>query len=364
MNQRDQQTMTDMGKRVRNSSKSLPEISIIIVNWNSKDYVRQCLTSLFTHCRSVNFEVIVVDGASFDGCDEMLAREFPTVIFVQSPENVGFARANNLGAQHAAGQFLLLLNPDTLFLDDALKQLLDRLKSLSAAGAVGCRLLNADRTLQTSCVQAFPTVLNRALDSEYLRRRFPEWKLWGIAVFNKLNGGPAVVDAISGACILLPKAVFVSIGGFTEHYFMYGEDIDLCFKIKLSGRLVYFVPEAQLVHFGGGSTKQAASNFSTLTLLQSTNLFLRRNRGLSISITHRAVMSMTAFVRLLLIFPLMLVGDRFVRHGTNSLRKWFTVLRWSLGLVPSARAPITTVISKAAETDCHRPRLIVTKESK
>lgn len=319
-------------------------VSIIIVNWNSKDYVRQCLTSLFTHCRSVNYEVIVVDGASFDGCGEMLSREFPAVKFVQSPENVGFARANNLGAQHAQGQFLLLLNPDTLFLDDALGRLLDCLKALPRAGAVGCRLLNTDRTLQTSCVQAFPTVLNQALDSEYLRRRFSGWRLWGIAALYDPRGGPAVVEAISGACILLPKTLFVSIGGFTEHYFMYGEDMDLCFKIKHSGWLVYYIPEAHLVHFGGGSTSKAASNLSTVMLHQSINRFLRLNRGLSSAIAHRAGMSMTALVRLLLILPLMLFGDRFVRHGSDSLRKWLAILRWSLGLVPTANTPLSTGI--------------------
>lgn len=349
MNQSDQQTVAaNLGTGRRRLTNSPPDISVIIINWNSKDYVHQCLTSLATHCRSVDYEVIVVDGASFDGCAEMLAREFPTVKFVQSTENVGFARANNLGVKHAQGHFLLLLNPDTLLLNDALGRLLDRLNSLPGAGAVGCQLLNANRTLQTSCVQAFPTVLNQALNSEYLRRRFPDWRLWGTAALKDLNGGPAVVEAISGACILLPKALFLSIGGFTEDYFMYGEDMDLCFKIKRSGRLVYFIPDTQLVHFGGGSTRQATSNFATVMLHKSTGQFLRLNRGRSSAIAHRAVMTMTALVRLLLILPLMLLGDRFVRHGTDSLRKWLAILRWSLGLVPTSSTPASTAISRAA----------------
>jgi GT2 family glycosyltransferase len=320
------------------------DVSVIIVNWNSQAYVRQCLTSLFTHCRSQKLEVLVVDGASFDGCDEMLAREFPSVRFVQSPVNVGFARANNLGARHAIGRHLLLLNPDTEFIEDSLSSLVARLESLPGAVAVGCRLLNRDRTLQKSCVQSFPTVLNQMLDSEFLRRRFPRSRLWGMAALERTE--PTEVEVLSGACILVRRECFERIGGFTERYFMYGEDLDLCFKLRKAGGRVYHVPDTSLVHFGGGSTAQAASNFSTVMMRDSVYKFIRFNRSLPSALAYRFSMTVTALVRLALMAPLMLFGRRIVRHGSGSWRKWGAILRWSVGFSPGrpAAAPAAPAV--------------------
>src|SRR5450432_96179 len=157
------------------------DLSIIIVNWNSVDFLRGCLVSICQPPQSISLEVIVVDNASYDGCDSMLAREFPRVRFIQSHENIGFARACNLGHQHSAGRILLFLNPDTKIVGNALADLVSGLDSLPDAGAIGCKLLNADGTLQKSCIQSFPTILNQCLDSEALRSRFPRSRLWGMA---------------------------------------------------------------------------------------------------------------------------------------------------------------------------------------
>src|SRR5579863_881911 len=140
------------------------DLSVIIINWNSKDFVRECLTSLFANCRSVPMEVIVADGGSFDGCGEMLAKEFPAVKFVQIKENIGFGRANNEAVRHATGPYLMLLNPDTVLHEDTARIMVERLKSLPQAGAVGCKHLNTDRSLQATCIQSYPTVLNQLMD--------------------------------------------------------------------------------------------------------------------------------------------------------------------------------------------------------
>jgi GT2 family glycosyltransferase len=312
-------------------------VSIIIVNWNSKDYLQRCLRSLSEKAASVSHEVIVVDGASFDGCGEMLAQEFPSVFFIQSPDNIGFARANNLGARQAQGKYLLLLNPDTLFIENTIRIMLDRIESLPKAGAVGCKLLNADRSLQTSCVQAFPTVLNQALDSEFLRRQCPDWKMWGMTCFNASSSQPFPVEVISGACILVPRAVFTAVGGFTEHYFMYSEDVDLCYKIKQSGYTVYYTSETSLVHFGGASSGQAVSNFATIMLRQSIYDYFCLNRNRLVAIAYRSAMAVSALVRLLGMAPLMLFRKRIVQHGAGSMQKWLAVLRWSSGFATAAR---------------------------
>ena len=289
------------------------------------------MRSLSRHHKATDFEVVVVDSGSFDGCAEMLAAEFPSAIFLQSEENLGFARANNLGASRACGQSVLFLNPDTEFIEDTIQVLAAQLETLPGAGAVGCRLLNRDRSLQTSCVQPFPTVLNRVIDSEFLRRRFPRWKIWGM---RPLFAGRAVpVDAVSGACILMERQFFLSIGGFAEVYFMYGEDVDLCYKIKQAGLRVYYIPETSLLHFGGGSSQQSASNFSNVMLRESTYRFMQRHRGTVTAILFRSATTVVSMARMILVALLLpFPGRSVVQHGAGSLQKWLAILRWGLGL--------------------------------
>lgn len=313
------------------------DLSVIIVNWNSKDYVRQCLASLFHHTAASRPEVIVVDGASFDGCDAMLAAEFPTVRFVQSPTNVGFGRANNLGVEHATRTHLLLLNPDTELTENAPAMLLEWAARLPDAGAIGCRLLNKDGVLQTSCVQSFPTVLNQLLDSEFLRGAFPKSSLWGMAPLLGDRDQVHVAEAISGACILVRRDRFLAVGGFTPSYFMYGEDLDLCCKLQRAGFRNYFVPQTSVIHFGGGSSSRAPSDFSTVMMRQSVQHFLRLNQGAGAAALYRATLGGSAVLRLMLIGPMLLFRRGVVQHGRDSFRKWKAILRWACGF-PTATA--------------------------
>jgi GT2 family glycosyltransferase len=338
MNLRDQQILADLSEFHGKSAHPPPDISVIIVNWNSKDYLRGCLQSLAKHSPTdLTYEVIVVDGASYDGCAEMLAREFPDVRFIQSPDNIGFARANNLGASIATGWSLLLLNPDTELIEDSLSALHSALTNLPNAGAVGCRLLNVDRTLQTSSVLTFPTVFNRIFDSEFLRDLFPRAAVWGMAALYSGKSDPVEVEAISGACILTKRASFVSIGGFSNGYFMYGEDIELCYKFWQAEFKVFHVPTTSIVHFGGGSSRQAASNFSAIMMRESCYRFMQTYRGGMTAVTYRTLMGFSALIRLLLIPPLLFFGNRIVRHGSDSLRKWRAVFLWSIGRAVSNR---------------------------
>jgi hypothetical protein len=306
----------------------LPDVSIIIVNWNSKDFLRQCLRSVFRYTQGVSFEVIVVDNASFDGCAQMLAREFPSVIFVQSAENIGFARANNLGVRYSRGRHLLFLNPDTELLEDSIAILRQQIESFPDVSAVGCRLLNSDGTLQTSCVQSFPTTLNQLLDADFLQRRFPHWRLWGTAALHSRQRAPARVEAVSGACLFVSREVFDRIAGFTETYFMYGEDLDLCFKIKQAGYRVYHTGETNVIHHGCGSSRQDSQAHSDVIMRESVYRFLRLNRGIASANCYRVAMACAALIRIPLIVSLL----GFERSLARSLRKWWSILRWSVGL--------------------------------
>jgi len=278
--------------------------------------------------------VIVVDNASFDGCGELLASEHPEVIFIQSQINLGFARANNLGAKKSRGKFLLFLNPDTEVRDRTLDRLFDHLSSLPGAGAVGCRLLNSDGSLQLSCVQSFPTIINQVLDAHVLRRIFPRAGLWGTAGLFEKCEAPVKVEAVSGACLMIRREVFDQVGGFSSDYFMYGEDLDLCFKTRRQGLDNYHCGEAVVVHHGGGSSRQAQSSFATIMIRKSVKRFLRKYHGRYYSGGYQMAMSGAALVRLA--FLMALIPAFAVRGRTSSwlssIHKWLAIFCWGLGL--------------------------------
>ncbi len=306
-------------------------VSILIVNWNSRHYVRQCLESIRSTCAAIAPQIIVVDAGSHDGCGAMLASDFPDAVFVQSDVNIGFGRANNLGFARARGEALLLLNPDTELRPGALDGLLDGLRGLPQAGILGPRILNSDGSLQTSCVRAFPTPLNQAMDSEWLRRRFPGWALWGTGRALR-SSQPVEVDALSGACMLLPSETFRRMGGFSPEFFMYGEDLDLCFNVRQLGLKRYYVPAAAVVHHGGKSSGQQFKKFPVVLMRAADHRLIAKWRGRGAARRYRAFMAFSALLRLLLLTPAAALarGDTR-RRRLDSLRKWWANLRWTLG---------------------------------
>jgi GT2 family glycosyltransferase len=311
------------------------DLSIIVVNWNSSHYVRKCLESIFRQTKGIEFEVIVIDNASYDGCGQILASEFSDIKFIQSKENLGFASANNLGFDHSQGSNLLFLNPDTEVIGPAINIMFSSLQSIHDAGAVGARLLNTDLSVQTSCIQPFPTILNQVLDFEYLHLRFPKFELWGVKPLFFNNGKPEEVEVICGACIMIKRRVFEMVGMFSEDYFMYTEDIDLCYKIHRGGHKVYYINDATIVHHGGGSSKQSeGNNLNYVLKRESISKFLSKNNGPCTAFLYRFSTALISILRLAVITVCLPVAIMLHRMDTFSpkLTKWVKVLRWSLGL--------------------------------
>lgn len=303
------------------------KLSILIINWNSKDYLRECLLSIRGTRDVLPPQIIVVDGGSFDGCAEMVVREFPEVDFVQSPANVGFGQSNNLGFQEVTGDAVLLLNPDTQLQAGALSELLAGLLDLPDAGLIGARLLNSDGSLQLSCVHPLPTPWNAAFDSDCLRRRW--WRMKGPVAGSE----PMEVEAVSGACMLLRSEVFRRLGGFDPRYFMYAEDMDLCLKVRRSGLKIYHVPRAAVVHHGGGSSKTQFSRFSTVMIREAIGIYFRSNFGCLQAGQYRILMGGTAGARILTFICACLVTGKANRKANwVSVLKWWAVFRWSLGM--------------------------------
>lgn len=311
-----------------------PDVSIIIVNWNSREYLSKCLKTVFAAPGELAVEVIVIDNASYDGSEEMVRQSVPAATFIQGRENLGFARANNAAAACATGRNLLLLNPDTEVVGGALERMVRFLDANPDAGAVGCKLLNTDGSLQTSCVQAFPTVSNQVLDSEFLRRMLPRSNLWGTQAFLDKRAAPAEVEALSGACILVRREAFLAVGQFTEDYFMYSEDIDLCFKLKEAGLCNHYLGDVCVIHHGGQSSGASSeSQFGNVLMRESIAQFLRRHRGPGYARAYRVAIAFTALARLgalgiALVLGLGLYKPRALQNG---LRKWTSVLRWTVG---------------------------------
>lgn len=318
-----------------------PDLSIVIVNWRSSGFLEKCLLSIRANPANSAFEIVVIDNASFDGCAELLKKDFPEVKFIQAQENVGFARANNQAFRLTTGRNILFLNPDTEIVGDALSTLARVADAISNVGALGPKLLETDGSLQHS-VWAFPCILNQSLDAEYLRTRFPKSFLWGMKALFDEERSPKPVDVISGACLLVPRAVFETVGGFTESYFMYAEDVDLCYKIKRGGFERYFVPEAVVVHHGGRSSgKTSEENFASILQRESRLRFFRGTRGALYANAYRLATGVVAILRLLLIF----LGTVIPGTGARKMqlkasgRKWRAIFCWFIGLESWAKRP-------------------------
>lgn len=311
------------------------ELSIIIVNWNSLALLRACLTSLYKYIQAVSFEVIVVDNASTESGIDSLKQLFTDISLIESCINLGFAGANNLGFKDCKGDYVLFLNPDTELSGNAIKIMLDQAKVLPDAGVVGCKLLNSDSSLQTSCIQKFPTIPNQLLDFEYLRLRWPNCSLWDIGPLFSNNDNPVPVEIISGACMLLKREVFEHAGMFTEDYFMYAEDVDLCYKVKRLGLQNYYVGRAEVIHHGGQSSNQVnVSHWSVVMRFKAVEQFCAKRQGPLYGWLYRAAMGCVAVSRLFLLSfaRLFLFTDLRNQQVKRASSKWFAVLKWYCGV--------------------------------
>jgi N-acetylglucosaminyl-diphospho-decaprenol L-rhamnosyltransferase len=253
--------------------------SVVIVNWNVRDLLRDCLASVERERRlpAHQLQVLVVDNASSDGSVAMVHERFPWVELIENTENVGFGRANNQALPLCRGRTVILLNPDTVVLDGALERLAAQLEDHPALGAVGCRLLNADRSLQRWTGGAFPTIWRVAGWALFLPRLIPGLARWGTLYLERDVMQDLEVDWVSGACVALRiKALDGRL--FDERFFMYGEDMDLCRRLKRQGWLVRYSPGASVIHYHARSMAQQ-SGAILLSSMRGPREFYRQLSG-------------------------------------------------------------------------------------
>jgi GT2 family glycosyltransferase len=267
-----------IGSKNRNSQVSML-LSVIIVNYNVKHFLEQCLCSLQLAIKEMEAEVIVVDNDSTDGSMAYLQPRFPTVKFIANRDNTGFARANNQAFQVAKGKYILFLNPDTLVPDNCLVACMDYLDNHKDVGALGTKMLDGSGCFLPESKRAFPSPLTSLFKLLGLSALFPKSKLFGkYHLGNLSHDANHEVDVLAGAFMMIRKEVLDSVGAFDEAFFMYGEDVDLSYRIQKAGwKNVYFA-ESTIIHFKGESTKKGSLNYVRM-FYQAMHLFVKKHYG-------------------------------------------------------------------------------------
>lgn len=240
-------------------------LSILIISHNTRTLTLDCLRSVYEQTRGIDFEVIVLDNASTDGSAAAIAAEFPQVRLMEPGSNLGFAVGNNRASQHAAGEFLLLLNPDTVVLDRAIERLLMFARAQPESGIYGGRTLHADRSLNRDSCHGRPTpwsLLCMGLGLSSIFRNSAIFNPEGLGSWRR--DSVRAVDCVTGCFLLIDRQLWDSLGGFDESFFMYGEDTDLCMRATAAGYPCLLCPEAQIIHYGGRSERVRADKMVRL----------------------------------------------------------------------------------------------------
>ena len=236
------------------------DLSIIIVSYNTKDLLKQCLDSIYGKVQDISFEIFVVDNNSQDGSPKMVKNLFPQVKLIENKENKGFASANNLAIKRSNGKYVLLLNSDTIVLPGSLSKMVQFMDETPKAGATGCKLINPDGSLQS-----FGRGLKRVREK-----------------------GVREVNWVEAACLMVRQRVIDGIGLMDENFFFYSEDMDWCRRIRLAGWKIFCISQAKIIHYGRGSTRKWDSKIVT-EAYKSGYYYARKHFGIIIAVIYRMV---------------------------------------------------------------------------
>ena len=253
------------------------DLSICVVTYNARDYLEASLKSIYENTR-LKFEVIVVDNGSTDGLAEMVRQDYPEISLIQNEKNAGYTRPMNQALRAAGGRYLLQLNPDTLVLPGALDHLVGFLETELQVGICGPKVLNQDGTLQKPCRRGESRPWAVISYFSGLSSLFPNSKLFGGYLLNYLGEDEThEVAGVSGSCMLIRRKVVDQIGYLDERFFAYQEDADYCFRAKQAGWKIYYVPAAQIVHYGGKGGSRVEPYRSIFEWHRSYWLFYKKN---------------------------------------------------------------------------------------
>ena len=253
------------------------KLSVIIVNYNVKYFLEQCLHSVQKACVGIDAEVIVADNNSTDGSKVYLEDKFTNVKFIWNSDNIGFAKANNQALEKATGNFILFLNPDTILAEDCIEKCLHFFDLNKPAGAIGIRMVDGSGNFLKESKRAFPSPLTSLFKLSGLARLFPRSKMFARYHLGHLTENKNhQVDVLAGAFMMIPKKILDEVGNFDERFFMYGEDVDLSYRIQKAGYKNYYFAESSIIHFKGESTKRGSLNYVRL-FYKAMSLFVKKH---------------------------------------------------------------------------------------
>jgi len=280
------------------------DLSIVILSWNVCDLLRQCLKSvardrpLSADHPPLATEIIVVDNASSDGSVEMVRAEFPGVRLIANQANRGYTGGNNDGIAAATGRYVMILNPDTRVLDDALVAMVAYADAHPDVGVVGPQLLNPDGSVQSSR-RRFPTLMTGLFESTWLQSLAPRDVLRRYYVRDQPDAAIQEVDWLFGACFLVRREVIQQVGTLDEDFFMYSEEMDWCRRIRQAGWKVVYLPEAQVIHYGGKSSDQVAAQRHIYFQTSKVRYFRKHHGAWTAGMLRVALLAMYAWLLVL-----------------------------------------------------------------
>lgn len=265
------------------------ELSIIIVNYNVKCFLELCIISVIAACKNIQAEIIVVDNYSTDGSKLFFNNRFKDVQFIWLQQNLGFAKANNIGLTAASGSTILFLNPDTILPEDCLEQCLRFFHSKDKAGALGIKMIDGSGSFLKESKRGFPSLFTSFCKLSGLITLFPSSKIFANYYLGQLpENENHEVAVLSGAFMMVSKKVLDKLGGFDETFFMYAEDIDLSYRIQKAGYLNYYFAESTILHFKGESTKKETLQYIQ-TFYGAMILFVKKHKGIFMSNAYASV---------------------------------------------------------------------------
>jgi GT2 family glycosyltransferase len=254
------------------------DVSIVIVNYNVRDLVDNCISSIYSaNNKNHKIEIFFVDNNSIDGSVKYIKEKYPEVKAISNDRNIGFSKANNIALKQASGKYILILNPDTVLEEGTFSKMIDFCEQNKDTGAVTSKLILSNGKLDSACKRSFPTFPVALPRIFGLSKLFPKSKIFGKYNLTYLDENKTYeVDSICGAFMFIPKEILDITGFFDEDYFMYGEDLDLCFKIKKNGFKVYYYPEVTTIHYKGESTRKTHLSYVN-NFYGAMRIFIQKN---------------------------------------------------------------------------------------
>ncbi len=308
------------------------QLSVIIVNYNVKYFLEQCLYSVKKACLRIDAEIIVVDNNSTDGSRPFLEIAFPSVQFIWNDANVGFAKANNQALELAKGELILFLNPDTILAEDCVEKCLHFFATNKKAGALGVKMIDGSGNFLKESKRAFPSPLTSLCKLSGLAMLFPRTKFFARYHLGHLpEDENHEVDVLAGAFMMIPKIILCEIGNFDEGFFMYGEDVDLSYRIQKAGYKNYYFSETTIIHFKGESTKRGSLNYVRL-FYKAMSFFVKKHysgskAGIFIFLIQVAIIIRAAFSAIGNL--LKKIGLPILDAGIILTAFWITKFLWS-----------------------------------